>query len=76
LELGESVSRKALLQEILTSLEKYYGLFLDKGFAPIKLLWETKAIPFGEKLTASTTKVKIHGQVKGISDEGVLLLQD
>ncbi|MBC1432989.1 biotin--[acetyl-CoA-carboxylase] ligase [Listeria welshimeri] len=76
LELGESISRKVLLQEILASLEKYYELFLDKGFAPIKLLWETKAIPFGEKLTASTTKGKIYGKVQGISDEGVLLLQD
>lgn len=73
---GHPVSRGALYGEIVAQLEKYYKLFLDQGFAPIKLLWEARAIPFSEKIVAKTLKGEIRGTVKGISDAGVLIVQD
>ncbi|EUJ24540.1 birA bifunctional protein [Listeria grandensis FSL F6-0971] len=73
---GHPISRGALYGEIVGQLEKYYELFLNQGFAPIKLLWEARAIPFSEKIIAKTLKGEIRGTVKGISDEGVLIVQD
>ncbi|AQY50807.1 bifunctional biotin operon repressor/biotin-[acetyl-CoA-carboxylase] synthetase [Listeria weihenstephanensis FSL R9-0317] len=73
---GKTISRGALYGEIVVQLEKYYQLFLDQGFAPIKLLWEARAIPFQEKIVAKTLQGEIRGTVKGISDEGVLIVRD
>jgi BirA family biotin operon repressor/biotin-[acetyl-CoA-carboxylase] ligase len=73
---GHSFPRAKLLQEILRQLEKYYQVFMDDGFGPIKLLWEAKAIPFREKIIVSTMQGSIEGAAEGISDEGVLLVRD
>ncbi|WP_088808570.1 MULTISPECIES: biotin--[acetyl-CoA-carboxylase] ligase [Listeria] len=76
LQAGHAISRTALIQEILKQLEKYYQLFMAEGFRPIKLLWEDKAIPFGEKITVSTMQGQLAGFAEGISDDGVLLVRD
>lgn len=76
MESGEVISRTALFQTIMLFFEKYYQLYLEKGFEPVKLLWESKAIPFEEELIANTLKGSIRGKVKGISDEGVLIMED
>ncbi|MBC2257761.1 biotin--[acetyl-CoA-carboxylase] ligase [Listeria booriae] len=73
---GNPVSRGALFGEIVQQLEKYYQLFLEQGFAPIKLLWEERAIPFNETIVAKTLRGEVRGTVKGISDEGILIVQD
>ncbi|MBC1373015.1 biotin--[acetyl-CoA-carboxylase] ligase [Listeria booriae] len=73
---GQPVSRGALFGEIMQQLEKYYQLFLEQGFAPIKLLWEERAIPFNETIVAKTLRGEVRGTVKGISDEGILIVQD
>ncbi|MBC2315505.1 biotin--[acetyl-CoA-carboxylase] ligase [Listeria booriae] len=73
---GNPVSRGALFGEIVQQLEKYYQLFLEQGFAPIKLLWEERAIPFNETIVAKTLRGEVRGKVKGISDEGILIVQD
>lgn len=75
-ETGETVSRTILFQAAILYFEKYYQLYTEKGFEPIKLLWESKAIPFQSTMIASTLKGSIRGKVKGISDEGVLLMED
>lgn len=76
LEKGEAINRAELIQAVFSRLEKLYLLYLDKGFGPIKLLWESYAISIGKKITARTLSGSIVGVARGITDDGVLLLED
>jgi BirA family transcriptional regulator, biotin operon repressor / biotin---[acetyl-CoA-carboxylase] ligase len=76
IESGGTVSRAKLIQHIMVTMEKLYKLYLDKGFAPIKILWESYAVSLGKEIKASTLTETIYGKALGITDEGVLLLED
>ncbi|WP_439442800.1 biotin--[acetyl-CoA-carboxylase] ligase [Listeria aquatica] len=76
MEAGKVFSRTEIVQEIFKQLEKYYKLYLEQGFAPIKLLWEEQAIPFSERIQVRTLKGTITGRAEGISDTGVLFVRD
>ncbi|MDH5159917.1 biotin--[acetyl-CoA-carboxylase] ligase [Heyndrickxia oleronia] len=76
IENGGKLSRSKLIQQILANLEKYYQIYLEKGFAPLKLLWESYAISIGKDIIARTVNEVIAGKAIGISDEGVLKIQD
>lgn len=76
LEKGEKVSRADLIKGIFTNLEKLYLLYLEEGFLPIKLLWESYAISIGKKITARTLTQSIIGKALGITDDGVLMIED
>lgn len=76
IEKGEKVFRPKLIQRILEKLEQYYDLYLNEGFAPIKALWEQYAISIGKHIKARTITGVITGKALGITDEGVLQLQD
>ncbi|MCM3236796.1 biotin--[acetyl-CoA-carboxylase] ligase [Heyndrickxia oleronia] len=76
IENGGKLSRSILIQQILANLEKYYQIYLEIGFAPLKLLWESYAISIGKDIIARTVNEVIAGKAIGISDEGVLKIQD
>ena len=76
LEKGEKVSRADLIKGIFTNLEKLYLLYLEEGFLPIKLLWESYAISIGKRITARTLTHSIIGKAQGITDDGVLMIED
>lgn len=76
IESGRNLTRSTLIQLILAKLEKYYQLYLEKGFAPLKLLWESYAISIGKEIIARTVTGIISGKAIGISDEGVLKIED
>lgn len=76
IEKGEKISRAQLIQTFLRYFEKYYALYLNKGFAPVKLLWETYSTSIGKVITATTVTGKIVGRALGITDEGVLKIED
>lgn len=76
IEKGEAFLRAKIIQEILAELEKYYDLFLEKGFAPIKLLWESYAISLGKQITATTLTEVIKGNAIGLTEDGQLLIED
>jgi BirA family biotin operon repressor/biotin-[acetyl-CoA-carboxylase] ligase len=76
IEKGEKISRAALVQCILLKLEKYYEIYMEKGFTPLKMLWESYALSLGKEIIAHTLTGKISGRAVGISDEGVLKVED
>ena len=49
---------------------------MEKGFTPIKLLWESYAISIGRQITARTITGSIHGKALGINEDGVLRIED
>jgi BirA family transcriptional regulator, biotin operon repressor / biotin---[acetyl-CoA-carboxylase] ligase len=75
-EKGERISRAELIKGIFNNLEKLYLLYLDEGFLPIKLLWESYAISIGKKITARTLTNSIIGTARGITEDGVLIIED
>lgn len=76
IEKGEKVSRAALIKGIFKHFENLYLLYLEKGFMPIKLLWESYAISIGKHIIARTIQNTIEGKALGITDDGVLQIED
>lgn len=75
-EKGEPISRANLIKSIFKHFEKLYLLYLDQGFFPIKLLWEGYAVSIGKIIKARTLTSTIEGRALGITDDGVLVLED
>lgn len=76
IEKGEKINRAKLIRMIFHRLEELYELYLKKGFGPIKVLWEKYAISIGKMITARTLSGSIDGKAIGITDDGVLMLED
>ncbi|HWO95496.1 MAG TPA: biotin--[acetyl-CoA-carboxylase] ligase [Bacillus sp. (in: firmicutes)] len=76
LESGKDINRALLMQTIFLKLEQLYDEYLTNGFKLIKLLWETHAVSIGRNIIARTLMGTIEGVAKGITDDGVLLLED
>ena len=75
-EEGKTLSRAELIRTIFKEFEKLYTLYLDQGFLPIKLLWEGYASSIGKYIKARTLNNTIEGKALGITNDGVLQLED
>jgi BirA family biotin operon repressor/biotin-[acetyl-CoA-carboxylase] ligase len=76
IEKGEPIRRADLIRSIFKHFEKLYLLYLEQGFFPIKLLWEGYASSIGKDIRARTVTNTIEGKALGITDDGVLKLED
>lgn len=76
IESGKKINRAELTRELLLKLEKLYLLYLKEGFYPIKLLWESYAVSIGKTITARMLNGSLIGKAIGITDDGVLLMED
>ncbi len=76
IEKGEKVSRAALIRSIFKHFENLYVLYLEEGFAQIKQFWETYAVSIGKHIKARTLNEIIEGKALGITNDGVLQIQD
>ncbi|MBS4199485.1 biotin--[acetyl-CoA-carboxylase] ligase [Bacillus sp. FJAT-49732] len=76
IEAGHKVSKIEMIQKILKYFEKYYELYMEKGFAPLKILWESYAAGIGKPIIARTITGEISGIALGISNEGILKVED
>ncbi len=76
IESGKKINRAELTRELLLKLEKLYLLYLEEGFYPIKLLWESYAVSIGKTITARMLNGSLRGKAMGITDDGVLLMED
>ncbi|MFB6466029.1 biotin--[acetyl-CoA-carboxylase] ligase [Cytobacillus sp. Hz8] len=76
IEAKKEINRAELIRAVFTKFEKLYDLYLQSGFQPIKLLWESYAISIGKTITARTLTKEIKGKALGITEDGVLKLED
>ncbi|MDZ5473233.1 biotin--[acetyl-CoA-carboxylase] ligase [Bacillus sp. 31A1R] len=76
IESGKRINRADLIRSAFNRLEHLYELYLEKGFLPIKLLWESYAISIGKMITARTLSGSIRGRALGITEDGVLKIED
>lgn len=75
IETGQNVDRLVLTAKIFEYLEKYTNLYIEQGFRPLKLLWESFSDTIGKRIRASMVNREIVGKAIGITDEGVLQIQ-
>ncbi|MCF6137553.1 biotin--[acetyl-CoA-carboxylase] ligase [Pseudalkalibacillus berkeleyi] len=75
-EKGEEIERAYLVRAIMEKMEKLYHIYLEHGFAPIKLMWESSAASLGKRVRVRTITGELYGKAQGITEEGVLLVED
>ncbi|ERN54211.1 biotin--[acetyl-CoA-carboxylase] ligase [Alkalihalophilus marmarensis] len=73
---GQPVDRARLIADILLEFEELYEEYLENGFQSIRPLWESYSISVGTYIYARMIKEVIYGYAKGITDDGVLLVED
>lgn len=72
IEEKKKLERAELVAQTLNYFEQYTDLYLSKGFAPIKALWEEASNTIGKNIKAVTINETIEGKAIGITEEGVL----
>ncbi|WHY74975.1 biotin--[acetyl-CoA-carboxylase] ligase [Fictibacillus enclensis] len=76
IESGKEIKRAELISVILKEMEELYHDYLNNGFALVKLMWESYANSIGRRIRVRTLNQQIEGIAKGITDDGILLLED
>lgn len=76
IETGERIAREQLLCAFLTQFEQLYELYLDKGFAPIKSLWEALSVSLDRPIEVHSAFGFISGIAKGLDETGALLVTE
>lgn len=69
---GYHVDRAKLVAQILFHLEVYSDMYVEHGFAPLKILWESYSCTLGKRIKAIMVHQQIEGTALGITDDGVL----
>lgn len=72
IEHGETIDRALFLANLLYFLEHYVDLYIQRGFGPIKELWEEASGTIGQQVRATTLREVIEGEAIGITETGVL----
>ncbi|GFZ89967.1 bifunctional ligase/repressor BirA [Paenibacillus marchantiophytorum] len=72
IESGQVISRELLVQTFLLEFEDLYALYMDKGFAPIRLLWEALSVTLKRPIRTSTPSGFIEGIADSLDDSGAL----
>ncbi|MFJ5772279.1 biotin--[acetyl-CoA-carboxylase] ligase [Psychrobacillus sp. NPDC093180] len=75
METEQEVNRAELVAKILYYLEKYADIYVENGFEPIKLLWESYNCTIGKRIRANMLRETLEGVAMGITNDGVLELK-
>jgi len=74
-EMGQTVSRKAFLQSLLSELEKGYTLFLKEGGEAILKTWRERARIEGKEVRVTSFGETLVGRAVGVDPYGALILK-
>ncbi len=75
-ETGRSYPREDVAFLLCDSFEKWYQIFLDEGFAPIRKRWLSRSGMTGSRIRVFFQGEVQEGAVVGIDLDGALLLED
>ncbi|HPQ45229.1 MAG TPA: biotin--[acetyl-CoA-carboxylase] ligase [Syntrophales bacterium] len=76
MQISENVSRLDLTAHLYRMFEKWYRIFIDKGFLPIRDRWVEYSNIIGRTIEVTDRDVVRTGTCRGIDNDGVLLLSD
>ena len=72
---GRSFDRAALIGAFLREFEMLYRAYLEKGFEPIRTLWEAFAVTLGKPVRVRSGSAIVEGIAEAIDDRGALLVR-
>ncbi|MCY9664671.1 biotin--[acetyl-CoA-carboxylase] ligase [Paenibacillus alginolyticus] len=72
IESGADIPRESLVQAFLLEFEELYALYLEKGFAPIRLLWEALSVTLKRPIRTHTPSGVVEGIADSLDDSGAL----
>jgi len=73
---GRTIGRAAFTASLLTHLEKWCVLWIEKGFLALRSAWERYAADLiGKPISVAAPEGTIEGTVLGLDTDGALLLQ-
>jgi len=75
-ETGNELPREDVLIHFCTQFQRWYGVFLEVGFEPIKRAWLDRTTMVGRLVKIRFRDETQEGLVWGIDDDGALLLVD
>jgi BirA family biotin operon repressor/biotin-[acetyl-CoA-carboxylase] ligase len=75
LETGTEIDRAELFRSVLSALERHYNTIRAQGFNSIIPLWLSRTAMINKPISVSQQGTIITGVVKGLSDDGGLVLQ-
>ncbi|TVY11647.1 biotin--[acetyl-CoA-carboxylase] ligase [Paenibacillus cremeus] len=75
IEAGHPIDRVELLCRFLLELEQLYGLYQEKGFGAIKLLWELLTVSLNRPIRCQTAQGVVEGISESIDDSGALMVR-
>lgn len=75
LETGKAHRRSELFAHLLYELEVEYDLLLNEGFVPVRRHWLEFSAYLNEPIQLSSSGALRDGMMRGISEEGALLLE-
>lgn len=70
-----SVSRVEIIQAFLANLENMYDEFLERGFSHFVPEWTSRSMLEGKEVQVARDSECIAGTVRGINEDGALLLE-
>lgn len=70
----KELKRDEVRDKILEEVDLYYGIWRDKGFAPIRKSWLKRAHGLDQPITVRTGQKEMSGIFRGIDDVGALIL--
>ncbi|CQR46672.1 Bifunctional ligase/repressor BirA [Paraliobacillus sp. PM-2] len=73
---AQSFSKRDLIQSILHAFEIQYEQYNETGFSEIKKRWEKRGYKMNQHVTYQSGNTRSEGIIRGIGQDGALLLQD
>jgi BirA family biotin operon repressor/biotin-[acetyl-CoA-carboxylase] ligase len=74
-ESGQWIDRTALAAAVLNEMQYWYELYLEQGFAPIKLMWEALSVTLDRPVQIETPEGTIRGMATGLDEWGALIVE-
>lgn len=72
---GSTVNRTDLIAAILEEFERLYGLYLEEGFTPIRVLWEAHSVTLNHQTQLHTPQGSFIGIPRGLDAMGGLQVE-
>jgi len=73
---GRTIERSTFTASLLTHLEKYYVLWIEQGFAALRMPWEQYASEvLGKRIAVAAPEGTVTGTALGLDNDGALLVQ-
>lgn len=74
-ESGLPVDRCALIAAVMNEFESLYALYAERGFGPIRLLWESLSVTLGREIVVRDARGERRGVAHGLGEHGELLMR-